>query len=552
MKKAKKPVLLLIAAVLAAVMLTACNRDNGGGAATGTGTGAPVAVATPAPATPAPPPPPPEERATVSFSIRVESGLVMAGMDDEIFHYIQDTLNIQINPIVIEDNTVMAVMAAAGDLPDVFQMNTFMHENFYNWVDQGVLRDIPRGIIANFPEVERRVQASMEVDVVSQVRNGLVWFLPKPFDLNPLLLSSPNRLWYRADWVRDLGMDTPTTIDELWDMMQAFQDNNLGIFPMTAPGNWTMMAMIPMFSGLDMDGWSEVDGRWIPNFANPRQMEGLQWLRDAFQAGFIDPEFTITGVNPSLEGLAAGIYGFVPRNGGDPFWIMRTSRFLSDIMGDDYTEIDAWQSGVLGIMPPLIAPGNTRSYWPPRIDSDGFVFSSRVSDATMEVILEFFDWGMHPDRQRLARHGLEGITHTMDGTNVVRTIDPETNAPFHVPTMWPGTQLLNLMTWDFNAQWDFNEPDTWVGHNYFRTESLRINEPYNAALIEEGEGTILRIARLPRFVDFRMFVNPLSDYSLILMGDRPVEDMWNEMINQWNALGLQQAIDEATAFMAAR
>ncbi|MCL2527266.1 MAG: extracellular solute-binding protein [Defluviitaleaceae bacterium] len=555
----KKILVLVAVLLLAVVVFAACDRGGDGGETP------PVATPTPEAAPPADQgaqetPPEVEDVPTerVSFTIRPTHDAVVPGIDDPIFHLIQDSLNVEINPINIEDDQIMAVMAAAGDLPDVFWLNTFMHDNFYNWIDQGILRSIPRDMIAQHPEVNRRVNASMEIDIVSQVRGGDVWFLPRPFDINPLLTASPMRLWYRADWARDLGLDTPQTTDDLWNMLEAFQNEQPGgngpVFAMTAPGNWTLTAMIAMFSGHDMDGWSYYEGQWIPNFANPAQLVGLQWLRDAYQAGFIDPEFSITGWMPALEALADGTVGFVPRNGQDPFWVMRTNRFVRDIMGEGYTELDAFQTGTLGIMPPLVAPGNDRAYWPPLMNSDGWVVSSRVDDVTLDAILRFFEFGMQPENVIIGRHGIEGETYEIIDGRIVRMIDPEseTEAPFNVTVKWPGTALLNQLTWDSNTFWDFNEPETMIGHNVFREESLRINEPYNAAGIDEGEGVVLRIARLPAFLDMRDFVDPLNDFVLMMRGTRPLEDMWAEAMDEWNALGLQRAIDEATAFMASR
>jgi len=552
MNELKKMLTFIAAVVVTVALFAACNPGDGG-----TETTAPVADATTT--DPVGEAAAPAERDVISFSISPTHDALTPGADDEVFRFIQDTLNVRINPIIIEDNTVMAVMAASGDLPDVFMINTFGHDNFYTWIDQGILRSIPRDMIERFHYVSRMVNWSRELATVAEVRGGEVWFLPRPFDYEPLLTASSMRIWYRADWVENLGMSTPQTTDDLWEMLRAFAEEDPAgdgrhLFPMTSPGNWPLLALITMFSGLDNDGWSQVDGQWTPNFANERQLAGIQFFRDAFVAGFIDPEFSITGVNPSLEALAAGSVGLVPRNGADPWWLMRTSRFLRDVMGEGYTEYDAWNTGAIRIMPPLVAPGNDRSFWPPATNGDGWVINSRVDDETLEVILDFFDWGTHPDQVVMSRHGIEGVSWSRnpDGS-IHRYIDPETDAPFNTTVTWPGTVLLNEMTWDFNQQWDFNEPETFAaGHNHFREESLRINVPYNAAGIDDGEAFILRVARLPHFMDFLDFVDPLTGFVEIITGTRPVQDMWDDMISEWNALGLQRAIEEANAFMANR
>jgi len=557
----KRKLALVAVLLLALAFFAACNRDNndGGGTqqpppTTGTGTG------TQTPDTGTQPPPPAAERDRVSFTIS-GTGSPDAVLDDEIFHYIQDSLNVEITHITLTEET-RDLMAATGDLPDIFFFfNTFGNPNFYNWIDQGIIRSIPRDMIARNPEIARIVNWSREVNTVAEVRGDEIWFLPRPFDYRPNMASSTLRLWYRADLAANMGIPTPQTTDDLWEFLRAFTEDDphgdgTHTFGMSAPGNWTMISpFVAMIAGIDMDGWSQLDnGDWVPNWSNPRMIEALQWLRDAWDAGFIDPEYMISTWQTSLELLATGRTGLVPRNGGDVHWVMATNRVHAQLQDDpDWLAIDSHHAGYFRVMPVLTHQGRQPA-WPPQINSDGFLINSSVDDATLEVILEFVNWGMEPERVLMRRHGLEGQTwHRGADGSIELAINPETDQPFAIWQEFPSIELLNIMTWDFNHAWDPDPPEAYRGQREFREESLRINVSYNAAGIVDCDiAFLLRIARLPEALNLMNFVAPLVEFADIITGTQPVQVMWDSRMAEWNAMGLQRAVEEANAFVANR
>jgi len=558
----KRKLALVAVLLFALAFLAACNNNNDNGGTTAdtgatSGTTDPITPPAGGGAT-AEAPPATRERVSFTFS---GTGDLDALLDDDVFHYIQDSLNVDIEHIAIGEGMI-DLMAAVGELPDIFFFaTTFMEPSFYNWIDDGLIRSIPRDMIARNPEISRIVNWSREVNGVADVRNGEIWFLPRPFDYRPNMASSTLRLWYRADLAADMGIPTPQTTDDLWELFRAFTEDDphgdgTHTFGMSAPGNWTMISpFTAMIAGIDMDGWSQLEnGDWVPNWSNPRMIEAIQWLRDAWDAGFIDPEYALSTWQVSLELLATGRTAVVPRNGGDVHWVMATNRVHAQLQGDpDWLPIDSHHAGHFRVMPVLTHQGR-QTAWPPQINSDGYLISANVDDALLERILEFVEWGMHPDRVLMRRHGMEGQTwnRAADGS-IELVINPETDQPYLVWQRFPSIELLNIMTWDFNVQWDPDQPEGYRGQREFRAESLRINESYNAAGIVDCDiAFMLRVARLPAFLNVMNFVVPLVDFADMVTGTQPVEVMWNNYMAEWNAMGLQAAIEEANAFVAGR
>ena len=105
----------------------------------------------------------------------------------------------------------------------------------------------------------------------------------------------------RRDWLDNLGLDTPTTIDEFTDMLFAFRDQDPdgnGIddtYGITLP-SWDGMnnagpldAVAVMFGAPNRT--TIVDGEVVFDFMTPEYMKAMEWLRMLFEEGLINRDF---------------------------------------------------------------------------------------------------------------------------------------------------------------------------------------------------------------------------------------------------------------------
>jgi hypothetical protein len=413
-------------------------------------------------------------------------------------------------------------------------------------------------MIDKYPNVRFAVGVSDELTTVSEFMDGAIYFLPKPFDFDNPSISQHGRIFYRGDWVQNLGMTTPRTTDEFFELMRAFtHDDPTGTGTSTiglaVPGNWFLTNLLSFFSGLANDGFTKEDGRWIPNYYSERMIPGLQFIRDMYDAGFIDPEYALAGWQDALTLLGTDVAGAAIRNGGDPWWLQRTIRFYTDANPDFGTPADAWEAGIISVMPPLIAPGNTRSYWNPRVNAEGYSFNHSVDDELLDVILHFIDWGLEPAQFEMGRHGIEGVTYSKDADGRIDLFpDPESEDgnPFNITVKYPGSGLLKILTWDAMASFDLNIPSTIP--DVLRIDSLRVNRMYDEAVIDEGPGFMLRMIyrTIPEMMEVNSFVDFAASYGEIIIGSRPVAEMFADFRSELDSLGMQNAIDAMTAIMA--
>lgn len=127
----------------------------------------------------------------------------------------------------------------------------------------------------------------------------------------------------RKDWLDNLGLDVPTTIEEFYEVMRAFteddpnrsgQNDTVG---MTTRTTWLMQDMFHSFAvPLNHVGAHAIvtdphDGmRFNDGMLKPQMVDALQNLADLYRNGYLDPEaFVITGGGPARERITTGYAG---------------------------------------------------------------------------------------------------------------------------------------------------------------------------------------------------------------------------------------------------
>ncbi|PSL00996.1 N,N'-diacetylchitobiose transport system substrate-binding protein [Murinocardiopsis flavida] len=97
---------------------------------------------------------------------------------------------------------------AGGDAPDVLEVG---NDQVSNWASQGALLDITKPT-EEWGDAKDMDQAALEYGRFDGVQYGVPWF------------SGVRTLYYRADWLKDLGLEAPTDWKSLVDVAKKIQD----------------------------------------------------------------------------------------------------------------------------------------------------------------------------------------------------------------------------------------------------------------------------------------------------------------------------------------
>jgi len=119
------------------------------------------------------------------------------------------------------------------------------------------------------------------------------------------------RFQYRKDWVDQLGLDVPRTIDDYTNMFQAAKSAGLCTYPFLLPKTGIQHFLMAAFNVVN--GWYVDNGTVKFGQAQPEFKDYVTCLNSWYNKGFIDPDFVsmqdIDQQNAFYRGEAIGIFG---------------------------------------------------------------------------------------------------------------------------------------------------------------------------------------------------------------------------------------------------
>jgi putative aldouronate transport system substrate-binding protein len=130
-------------------------------------------------------------------------------------------------------------------------------------------------------------------------------------------------MWVRQDWLDELNLEAPKTLDELEHVLEQFKKQNPGNVDNLVPLGVSLGANSPlvswfgessaitgMFGAMPMQ-WSEEDGKLVYGSIQPEMKDALALLRDWYEKGYINEEAGLHDENKLAELAGAGSVGVV-------------------------------------------------------------------------------------------------------------------------------------------------------------------------------------------------------------------------------------------------
>lgn len=191
----------------------------------------------------------------------------------------------------------------SGDYPDVFKINS---SEYKNYIESGAIADITEAYEKYATdELKEYMTYDGGLALQSVTVDGKLYGLPKVNDT----LGGVNVMWVRQDWLDRLGLEIPTTMDELKAVAEAFtfndpdgngKDDTYGIaFDGMNVLNTSVGNMAPFFEGWGVYFGSnglayvkDASGEIQWGGANTEQAKAaLQYLQDLYAEGVIARDF---------------------------------------------------------------------------------------------------------------------------------------------------------------------------------------------------------------------------------------------------------------------
>lgn len=231
--------------------------------------------------------------------------------------FIKDNLNVDINVIweteISEFPNKLALMMAAGSLPDTFTLTTNDYLLFHQMMENDML--------APLDEVYDEYANDYIKDTLATY-NGLN---SKPFygeDGKLYAIAGGrysyehNQLWLRQDWLDASGFESPSTLEEMESILQAWKEappveGYVGMLlnATNVGGVYDSNSAAPIFGSFDAypNMWvTGDDGKAVWGSVQPQVKEGLAVLADWYSKGLIDQQFITRTAAGAQEAVITG------------------------------------------------------------------------------------------------------------------------------------------------------------------------------------------------------------------------------------------------------
>ena len=243
------------------------------------------------------------------------------------------------------------IQIAGGDLPDAYMGVGFKNYELSNYGGDGTFIDLTPYITEDvMPNLTKILEEHPEIKAAITMDDGCIYGLPAGEQMGTAgigkeedysIFTVPQFSMINKAWLDDLGLEVPTTLEQLHDVLVAFKENDMAAKMYgAAPGS-----TIPMSTGFDQWCWGQnvfYAGfgftNWINDVCNDLVLdkdgkanfvcdddnyrEALTYFSDWYKEGLMDPEMFSQDTTQLMAKCQQGYVGV------STWW------YIEELMGD--------------------------------------------------------------------------------------------------------------------------------------------------------------------------------------------------------------------------
>ena len=252
--------------------------------------------------------------------------------DNAYTRYLKEVLNIQNQNIYMERedryDDYMNVLVNDHTLPDVLVVCD--REILNNLVENDLVEDLSE-VYANCtsPRIKAMYNSYGSQLLGAGTFDGRLMALPEA-----VIDHGPCLLWMRKDWIDQLGLEEPKTLEEAMDIIQVFQENRMGAdegeepvglvcdtnFVSTTSQNYSVEPVFEKFYAYPRRWIKDENGEIIYGSLTEETRSAVAYLRELYERGILDQNFALRAQNNLrdlvVEGKCGAFFGlwWAPNN----------------------------------------------------------------------------------------------------------------------------------------------------------------------------------------------------------------------------------------------
>lgn len=235
-------------------------------------------------------------------------------------------------------NSKLNTAIASGDVPDLFQVGDA--EQMTKLVRADMVADLTDAFekYASPLVKERFSTEAGKAALEAATFDGQLKYIPINVTES---LNNMDLCYIRQDWVENLGMELPKTMEDLKELAIAFTKNDPDgngendTYGLAIQGKDGLSGFTSFFTGFGVypgswhDGMlfysKDADGKVVWDGEKPEMKEGFQWLQDLYKEGAIAKDFSTYDSTMAFEDLNGGKAGICIGARGYPAWAIHNT-----------------------------------------------------------------------------------------------------------------------------------------------------------------------------------------------------------------------------------
>jgi putative aldouronate transport system substrate-binding protein len=344
---------------------------------------------------------------------------VMQGLDEsEFFKELEKRTGVQVEfvyPPVGQETDNFNLKIASDDLPHIFSTPPVYAGGYQKAVEDDVYLELTsyydKGLMPNIKWL-RETNKEINRDIVDD--EGHMYFFPM-IDIVP---SDPwSGLWVREDWVKELGMELPKTIDD-WDKMLRGMKAAKKVAPLAIDiTKWYGVATNYAFAGSFETGYSFIqkEGKVVYGPIDSGYNQFLSKMNEWYKDGLIDPDFATRDYDSYNANIANGKIGAAGLAYGELGQIKLTG--MNNEANFKLTPVlqpTSYNGQEIHLHQDNATVRGDREYFTTRLKDDGLD----------EIAVKWKDYWYSQDGGDLASYGPEGVSYKWNSDGKVEWIYP--------------------------------------------------------------------------------------------------------------------------------
>ena len=252
--------------------------------------------------------------------------------DNAYTRYLKEILNVQNKNTYMERedryNDYVNVLVNDHTLPDVLVVSD--RETLNTLVENDLVEDLT-DVYANCtsPRIKAMYNSYGPQLLGAGTFDGRLMALPEA-----VIDHGPCLLWMRKDWMDQLGLSEPETLEEAMDIIQAFQENRMGAedgedpvglvcdtnFVSTTSQNYSVEPVFEKFYSYPRRWIKDENGEIVYGSLTEETRSAVAYLRELYERGILDQNFALRAQNNLrdlvVEGKCGAFFGlwWAPNN----------------------------------------------------------------------------------------------------------------------------------------------------------------------------------------------------------------------------------------------